>query len=501
MRFTRLVLVVSSAWLLALGMAAGAIRLWGFSWPGLAAAGAAMVSALVLSLLAALAADRAQAERLAALGRAVGLPEAEAAVSLEAIIASLCARLERANHFKSAFSGLEHPAALLASSGEVLGASRGVQALRPHAPEAVEALLGAGAPGEPEPPDRVTVGDAGFIVRRHPLADDRVLVELTPAGQYIADDDLAAFTAALTGGQTGFRFAADAVARSPVLQALQEGIETIDAGVTALAQLLAGEPPPTGLPAGDAGFVPLVRALGALLEALEDERAAAVAQAAAVEGKLAAAVAAIDRYRSSVARLAEHADRTRSGAREVRLAVEQGQDRLQVIRTLEREALRLAAEATDLSVQVEATAGGPATAGSEIERLMSTMEDVGFRTNLLALNAADEAARPGEKRASFAVVADEVRRLARASQKTAKEIRALLEREREDPDAGPAAAERLKHLLAGLGGHLENLSNETDMITMALDQGHEAAGQFESAATAMGDEAARALVLPERRRA
>jgi methyl-accepting chemotaxis protein len=131
------------------------------------------------------------------------------------------------------------------------------------------------------------------------------------------------------------------------------------------------------------------------------------------------AATAVNEMTAAVDEVARNAVATSEASRESDATAQHG--RQQVIKTVESIGL-LAGDVTTTATQVEQLAGQV----RDISKVVDVIRSIAEQTNLLALNAAIEAARAGEAGRGFAVVADEVRALAHRTQQSTQEIEQMI---------------------------------------------------------------------------
>ena len=133
---------------------------------------------------------------------------------------------------------------------------------------------------------------------------------------------------------------------------------------------------------------------------------------------------------------------------------------------------------------------------AQIGEIIEVIDEIAEQTNLLALNAAIEAARAGEHGKGFAVVADEVRKLAERSGKATKEIANLInsiqketdsvarsmDQGKEEVEIGAELSKQAGAALKEIQQNVKRVGQEVAAISLAMEQIRAKSGEVNAAA-------------------
>jgi methyl-accepting chemotaxis protein len=133
----------------------------------------------------------------------------------------------------------------------------------------------------------------------------------------------------------------------------------------------------------------------------------------------------------------------------------------------------------------------------EIGEIVTLIDAIAFRTNILALNASVEAGKAGELGRGFAVVAQEVRSLALRGSESARRIGDIVMRSTDDIELSGALAEETGLALAKADEHVDRIRLAVDDVAVLTRSGEKESGEILRRLTQIHDGTTKSLGLVE----
>ncbi|HTY35521.1 MAG TPA: methyl-accepting chemotaxis protein [Bacteroidota bacterium] len=209
-----------------------------------------------------------------------------------------------------------------------------------------------------------------------------------------------------------------------------------------------------------------------------EEMAAGAQEQTSQAGEVASAV---EEMTKTIVENSRNAGNTADTAKHARLAAEQGGKVVE-------ETVAGMNRISDVVNQSAETVKALGKSSDQIGEIIGVIDDIADQTNLLALNAAIEAARAGEQGRGFAVVADEVRKLAERTTKATKEIASMIKKIQEETvgavnamEEGTKEVEKGRALADKAGQSLKEIVDVSQKVTDMVSQIAAASEQQSSA--------------------
>jgi methyl-accepting chemotaxis protein len=182
---------------------------------------------------------------------------------------------------------------------------------------------------------------------------------------------------------------------------------------------------------------------------------------------------ATDQLKEKMGRITEQTSLMKQGAEQLAEVSEGNQQSVIKLRNHSERTISTTADIIDAIASLDSRS-------KNVGKIIETVSEIAGQTNLLALNAAIEAARAGEQGKGFAVVADEVRKLSEQTDRALKEISELMNGIRSDTESTVAFAGKTSKVLEEQFVVVSDFERASKRIAEAVSDNQERISQISS---------------------